>query len=93
MSARKRVVKSKEDRPSKKPTAAQMNRAAIRARCNDEAGGKCQRCGSPKGSRLLSLALCFQFVFAKCCGAHAAAMRAAKAESKKKQIALFGEPS
>lgn len=84
--ARKR--KSSKDE-TKKRTPAQHKRDAIRARCSEEVGGKCQRCGTRKASKLLAQPLCFVIVCTKCLGAHAASMRIAKAAAKRLQLTLF----
>ena len=90
---RRRQVPARHDGPKEPLSAAQQERLNIRERCKLEANGKCQRCGSIKGSKLLSLPLCFQLVCSKCLGRHAVSNRVAKAEARKLQTTLFSEGS
>lgn len=86
----KRPVAAK---PKKPLTAAQIKRLGILARCMAECEGRCQRCGAPNGTRLLSMPSFFQVVCAGCLGQHAAACRAAKKTARELQLGLFAAVS
>ena len=89
-----RKTKRPVDAKPKKPlTAAQIKRLGILERCMSECAGRCQRCGAPNGTRLLSMPSFFQVVCAGCLGQHAAACRAAKKTARELQLGLFAAVS
>jgi len=91
--SRRKSKRPVDAKPKKPLTAAQIKRLGILERCMSECAGRCQRCGAPNGTRLLSMAMCFQLVCSKCLGHHAAACRAARKAARELQLGLFAAVS